>query len=126
MTRPFSLRAFAAPAPVALLLAVLAGGMPSSAAAQQDIASVGVPGTIEAIPPTEAPVRPTEQRNVGDATHHLLAIQREGRVASPTPRPLAGEVASLSYQRYLDSFKHPIPERFSTTVQKAGSSGGSR
>ncbi|RYF62499.1 MAG: DUF3613 domain-containing protein, partial [Comamonadaceae bacterium] len=45
------------------------------------------------------------------------------------PRPIPGEVAGRSYQRYLKSFDHPIPERFGTTVggtSAAGSSGSGR
>ncbi|RZI68778.1 DUF3613 domain-containing protein [Variovorax guangxiensis] len=63
---------------------------------------------------------------VGDATQGLLALQREGSAASATPRPIAGDVAQLSYQRYLDSFdgaKHPIPAQFGTTVKASGSAG---
>ena len=63
---------------------------------------------------------------VGDATQGLLALQREGRAASTTPRPIAGDVAQLSYQRYLDSFdgaKHPIPAQFGTTVKASGNTG---
>ncbi|RZL57003.1 MAG: DUF3613 domain-containing protein [Variovorax sp.] len=57
---------------------------------------------------------------VGDATQRLLALQRDGRAASPTPRPIAGDVATMSYQRYLDTFKRPIPEHFGTTVRNNG------
>lgn len=119
MTRPSSPRAIVAPA-VAALLATMLAGMPLLAAAQIDAASAEVPESLGAIHPMEAPALVTERRKVGDATHYLLAIQREGHAASPTPRPLPGEIASLSYQRYLDSFKFPIPEKFGTTVQKSG------
>lgn len=64
---------------------------------------------------------------IGDATRNLLALQREGHSASATPRPIAGDVAQLSYQRYLDSFdgaRHPIAAQFGTAV-KAGSGTGS-
>lgn len=49
---------------------------------------------------------------VGRATERLLAMQ----VASPGvhPRPIDGEQASRSYQRYLKSFETKIPERFDT------------
>lgn len=53
---------------------------------------------------------------VGDATRDLLVLQREGRAASHTPRPIAGEVANLSYQRYLKSFTHEIPLDFKSSV----------
>ncbi len=52
----------------------------------------------------------------GDALP-LVELQRAGSAASATPRPIAGEVANLSYQRYLDSFKRPIPEHSSSIVR---------
>jgi len=67
--------------------------------------------------PAHVPLR----RPVGDATRDLLALQREGRAASPTPRPIAGEVADLSYQRYLKSFTHPIPADFKSSIGQQGS-----
>lgn len=116
MTRPFSLRAHAA-CSVALLTA-LSIAMPLTAAAQQEVALDAHVAAAEPQPVLSVRLQ------VGDATRNLLAMQREGHVASTTPRPLAGDVATLSYQRYLDSFKFPIPEKFSATVQKSGSGGG--
>ncbi|WP_394681668.1 DUF3613 domain-containing protein [uncultured Comamonas sp.] len=51
---------------------------------------------------------------VGRATERLLAMQ----VASPGvhPRPIDGEQARRSYQRYLKSFETKIPERFEAGV----------
>jgi hypothetical protein len=54
---------------------------------------------------------------VGDATHDLMAKQRSGELASSTARPIAGDVAQRSYERYLRSFDHPIPESFVNTVK---------
>lgn len=61
---------------------------------------------------------------VGDATQGLLAWQRSGDIASKTPRPIAGNVAQRSYERYLKSFDFPIPERMSSTVKTSTGSGG--
>jgi hypothetical protein len=50
--------------------------------------------------------------DVGGATESLLALQRASQGARP--RPIDGEQASRSYQRYLKSFEAAIPERFDT------------
>ncbi|WP_294370736.1 DUF3613 domain-containing protein [Pseudacidovorax sp.] len=70
---------------------------------------------------------------VGAATQRLLALQRSGTMASATPRPIPGEVAHRSYERYLNSFNHPIPDRYgsSVSVRQGGtgtgtSTGGAR
>jgi len=63
---------------------------------------------------------------VGEATQSLLALQRAGTSASATPRPIPGEIAHRSYERYLKSFEYPIPESFNSTVKTSGSGGSSR
>lgn len=57
---------------------------------------------------------------VDHSTKAWLSLQRDNRAAAPT-QPMLGDVASLVYQRYLDSFKNKIPESMSTQL---GSSGG--
>ncbi|KAB0642686.1 DUF3613 domain-containing protein [Burkholderia latens] len=59
--------------------------------------------------------------DVDRSTKAWLAIQRDNRAAAPT-QPMLGDVASLVYQRYLDSFKNKIPVSMST--QLGSSSGG--
>lgn len=66
---------------------------------------------------------PAAAVQVGDATQSLLEKQRAGTLASSTPRPIAGEVAQRSYERYLRSFERPIPESF-TTVASPGAKTG--
>ncbi|WP_211460660.1 DUF3613 domain-containing protein [Collimonas silvisoli] len=73
-----------------------------------------------------APAQPTENTaaeatqesiRVGDVTHTLLQAQADGRVAGPR-LPMLGVTADASWQRYLDSFKHPLPEFFETKINK--------
>ena len=53
-----------------------------------------------------------------------LAMQRGNRAAAPT-QPVLGDVASLVYQRYLDSFKNKIPDTMNSQLGAAnGMSGG--
>ena len=61
---------------------------------------------------------------VGDATSNLLAWQRSGEVSSTRPRPIEGNVANRSYERYLKSFEYPIPERFSSSVKSTSGTSG--
>ncbi len=49
---------------------------------------------------------------IGSAPEGLLALQRDA--AGARPRPIDGEQASRSYQRYLKSFETSIPEHYST------------
>lgn len=65
-----------------------------------------------------------DSEKVGDETKALLELQRSGQAASATPRPMTGEVADKTYQRYVESFAHPIPENF-PRESTGGSSGGS-
>ncbi|MDA7418169.1 DUF3613 domain-containing protein [Xenophilus arseniciresistens] len=74
--------------------------------------------------PEPAAAQPTE---MGSATRHLLALQRSGAAASAVPRPLPGDVAQRSRERYLKSFEHPIPEHFQSSVGgKSGQGAGGR
>lgn len=47
----------------------------------------------------------------GSITRDWLRLQREGRSAGAA-QPLPGAAATLLYQRYLNSFKNPIPAQF--------------
>lgn len=42
----------------------------------------------------------------------LLELQRSGRLASPYRQTLPGDAQSHAWQRYLNSFTHPIPPRY--------------
>ncbi|WP_295856619.1 DUF3613 domain-containing protein [uncultured Xylophilus sp.] len=65
---------------------------------------------------------PQPGARIGDAARALRDLQSGGSAASTTPRPIAGDVAGLSYQRYLDTFKQPIPPSFTPTVAGVESS----
>lgn len=62
-------------------------------------------------------------RNVGDATRRLLQLQASGVAAAPA-LPQLGQPAGAAWQRYLQSFAHPIPQFFDSTVP-SGTGGGS-
>lgn len=47
---------------------------------------------------------------LGDHTRQWLEQQSAGTVASPNRQTLSGPAAEAIHQRYLDSFKHKIPE----------------
>jgi hypothetical protein len=67
--------------------------------------------------PTERWKEPLQARSTvlhGKETLQLLALQRQGQ--GQRPKPIDGEQASRSYERYLKSFEHPIPEAFATGI----------
>jgi len=87
---------------------------PAAAPAQATAAAPGRP------PETPAPAGAETRIRVGDVTHALLQAQADGRVAGPR-LPMLGATADISWQRYLDSFKHPLPEFFENKVSKNSS-----
>lgn len=101
---------------------------PSATPATTVSASTAAPPaatTTQAVAPVQQTETPAsngwETRiHVGDVTHILLQAQVDGRVAGPR-LPMLGATADASWQRYLDSFKHPLPEYFENKVSKNGS-----
>ncbi|MDO9422613.1 MAG: DUF3613 domain-containing protein [Methylobacter sp.] len=65
----------------------------------------------------------SQERSSGEETRAWLELQRSGVAASTTRQTVAGPVADEIYRRYVDSFKHPIPEFYKS--DKDGGSGGS-
>ncbi len=53
---------------------------------------------------------------VGSATQQALDLQRSGSHAAPA-QPMAGDQASLAYDRYLKSFSQPIPAFFGSSLK---------
>ena len=85
-----------------------------SASYQQAAASAAVPAQS---PPAAAPPERYTRVRIGDVTRTLLQAQADGRVAGAR-LPMLGATADVSWQRYLDSFKHPIPEFYENKVTK--------
>lgn len=127
---------------IALLVGLL--GAASTAHAQHTplIERMAEPSPVATPAPTAAPVIQTNsdsgrpaaagyaaarpaRTQVGDSTRALLRLQAEGSSAG-NALPMLGEAASRSYQRYLNSFDHPIPEYFETTVPTSSTAGSSR
>lgn len=94
------------------------GAAPASTAALPPSTS---PFPAEAVPAPAAPRAPAH-RQIGDATHALVRMQAEGTYAAPA-RPMPGDQAARAYQRYLDSFSHPIPERFDANLKQSQQQG---
>lgn len=92
--------------PVAVVPAVaVPAAMPVAAASRQS-PGIGPVPTQSGRPPA-----------VGDTARHLLSSQADGRAAGAA-QPMLGATASLSWKRYVDSFTHPIPEFYESSVGK--------
>lgn len=59
----------------------------------------------------------------GQQTNQWLELQRSGDQASTQRQPLSGPIADRVYQRYSDSFSHPIPEYYTADDSGQISSG---
>jgi hypothetical protein len=68
---------------------------------------------------------PAPGQGFGSQTRLWLGTQTSGVSAVSDERPMPGEVATLVYQRYLNSFTHPIPERYETDSFKTTGGGAS-
>ncbi|NKF21425.1 DUF3613 domain-containing protein [Solimonas marina] len=63
---------------------------------------------------------------IGADARAWLDLQKSPSAQVMNTPPVPGEVATEVYQRYVNSFKHPIPEKFSReSYVQSGSSGGS-
>lgn len=77
-------------------------------------------------PAASASAAPAAGQGFGSQTRYWLATQASGASSVTEARPMPGEAATLVYQRYLNSFTHPIPERFgSDSFSTKGGSGSS-
>jgi len=82
------------------------------------------PATMPAPPPAGDTYAYTadDDDTVGSTTRQLLRMQASGSQAGRR-LPMLGDEASASYKRYIDSFNHPIPEFYQTTIGKDTDSG---
>jgi len=64
----------------------------------------------------------SSQRPSGEDTRRWLKLQSSGIAASTSRQTISGPVADAIYRRYLDSFKHPIPEFYKSKQDGEGSS----
>jgi Protein of unknown function (DUF3613) len=61
-------------------------------------------------------------RSIGVETRSWLELQSSGAAASKNRQTVLGPVADAIYKRYVDSFKHPIPEYYKS--EQSGKMGG--
>jgi hypothetical protein len=81
---------------------------------------------LTALAQTSAPAdssAPASGDGFGSQTRLWLETQTSGANSVTESRPMPGEVASLVYQRYLNSFTYQIPERYSSESFKSSSTG---
>ncbi|MGV2896898.1 DUF3613 domain-containing protein [Achromobacter sp. AGC78] len=65
---------------------------------------------------TAAPASAPAEEAFGDVTRGLLAAQADGRRAGAM-LPVLGPVSTAAWNRYLESFSHPIPEYLQKRVE---------
>jgi len=106
LTGSMSGAAGAAPAPASAPASAPAAAMPERPVVQQ----MQTP-----LPQTPA-AAPAAQESFGDVTRGLLAAQADGRRAG-NALPVLGPVSTAAWNRYLESFKHPIPVWFDRNVE---------
>ena len=108
-----SMSGAASSAPPAQAPAAASAPEPASAASMPERAVVQQVQT----PLPQAPAAaPAVQEGFGDVTRGLLAAQADGRRAG-NALPVLGPVSTAAWNRYLESFKHPIPVWFDRNVE---------
>lgn len=104
--------------PLTLLVLAMASGV--HAQTERSVVAVHAPPPAAATPAAEtAQHQPLRVRSIdiGNAAQTLWDLQR----AAPgvRPRPIDGDQASRSYQRYLKSFEYAIPEHYGSGLDIA-------
>ncbi|MBP6020569.1 MAG: DUF3613 domain-containing protein [Burkholderiaceae bacterium] len=88
---------------------------PVAPPARPIVRAVPTPAPVVAAPSASAS-RPVGTERVGDVTQQLLAAQAQG-VRAGIEQPMLGATATAAWNRYINSFNHPIPEWFEETVE---------
>ena len=70
------------------------------------------PAAAAACPCAEGASTASTATGFGSSARGWVDLQASGSAASVTARPLPGDAATNAYERYANSFKHPIPESF--------------
>lgn len=115
MFRCISTNKLSASARMCLAMAVTCAGGLTSAVQAQEVPRVQAQPAQPAQPPTTVLLPALK---VGEATRKLLEIQAQGVAASPLQYAMPVAVAQKVYQRYVDSFAHPIPEKLGSTLEQ--------
>lgn len=76
------------------------------------------------LPLTALAIEPGPSSPQQAETENWLALQVNGRAASPTPQKTTPAEREQALQRWLNSNKHPIPEYFEQKVGGNSSGGG--
>lgn len=98
---------------------VPAATLPDRPVVQQVPSTLPQPGAAAQPVPAQASPQaaPAEVReDFGDVTRGLLAAQADGRRAGGA-LPILGPVSTAAWNRYVDSFTHPVPEWFQKRVE---------
>lgn len=96
--------------------------LPARPVVQQVQSPMPQPGTAATTPATsttqgaQAAQAAAPEEAFGDVTRGLLAAQADGRRAG-NALPVLGPVSTAAWNRYLESFSHPIPEYFQKRVE---------
>ena len=73
---------------------------------------------------TGAAAQAADPAPLGTDTRAWLDLQKSPAAQASESRPVPGEVAERTYQRYVKSFNYPIPEQFKRESFKSSGGGG--
>jgi hypothetical protein len=101
--------------PIAVLILAVSAALWAGVVAAADATPESSPESA----PTAAQASPSQA--FGSDTRAWLEMQRSNAQASSTSEALPGPVMQKIYQRYVDSFARPIPDKFEQFSAKTDS-----